>query len=1177
MADEPLLPKIEEKILKFWTDRDIFQKSLQNRLGAKRFVFFEGPPTANAVPGIHHLIGRAFKDIFLRYKTMHGYFVMRKAGWDTHGLPVEIAVEKELGLKNKKDIEDFGIAKFNAKARENVWKHKEQWEKFTERIGFWLDNRHPYITYETDYIETLWWIIKEINKKGFLYEGHKVLPWCTRCGTALSSHEVAQGYRDVTDTSVYVKFKLKLGQRAGKIILPENISILAWTTTPWTLPGNLALAVGKDIDYVLVELHGEKFIVAENVSILKEQNIPTFLNKFKGKDLVGLKYEPLFDVPALQSEKSYQVYAADFVTTTDGTGIVHTAVMYGEDDYELGKKIDLPTIHTVNENGKFNDSISELAGRYVKDPKTEQAIIGYLESHNLLFKKELYAHSYPFCWRCNTTLLYYAKDSWFVAMSKLRKQLIKNNRKVNWVPDHLRDGRFGEFIKEAKDWAFSRERYWGTPLPVWRCSSLNPLAGGDKCNAHMVIGSLQELEERRYRGKNQFFLMRHGHSQKDTMDEDGELIASKLKYDKYQLLDDGIKLIEEQADRLKKQGGVDLIVASPFLRTQETAKLIADKIGIKYVSDERLGELDHGLECEGKPGNFCPLEKDSRTMDNKKHDDGETWRETRSRMFKAVKELNDKYENMRILIVSHGDPLWLLETGLMGFDDNKTLEARNSAFYLKQGEFHQVNFKNWPFDEQGNINPHRPYIDEITLKCEKCGGEAKRVKEVVDVWFDSGAMPYAQWHHPFDPPGNGRNSFKQNFPADFISEGIDQTRGWFYTMLSVSTLLGNGAPYKNVVSYSHVLDENGRKMSKSLGNTIDPWEVINQFGVDATRWYFYLVNNPGESKMFSLKNSLKQPKAFVGTLLNSLNFFELYNKPSGRQIKPKLKPQKLLDSWLLSRLNNTLIETTKALDNYNVTSASRGIEAFIVNDLSNWWIRRSRELFQRPEDKKAFQNTIDFLQYVLIELSKMTAPFMPFLSDHIYKRLGSFKESVHLEDWPKPKKKFINLNLEKQMIEARNVIAIGLAKRKTNNIKVRQPLASLMIKRFERFDPQLEQLILAELNIKKILYSSSITESAILDIQITSELALEGYARELMRQIQDMRKEAQYKIDDQVFLLWESDNEDVASAFNKFENEIRKTAVLKESSRGHDDQLVFDIEKEFELSPSMKVWLGIRK
>ncbi len=1166
---ESMLPKIEEKILKFWKDRDIFQKTLKNRADAKRFVFYEGPPTANNHPAMHHLIGRVYKDVFNRYKTMHGYLVERKAGWDTHGLPVELEVEKALGLKNKKDIEQYGIAQFNAKAKESVWKYVNEWQEFTERIGFWIDLDHPYITYDPKYVESLWWVISEINKKKLLYEGHKVLPWCTRCGTALSSHEVAQGYADVTDTSVYVKFKLIPGQKFGEYITGESAYILSWTTTPWTLPGNLALAVNKDTVYSAVRIDGihELLILAKDLieKVLSGHNLEIVHDDIKGKDLIGLKYEPLFDVPKLHSDKSYQVYHADFVTTTDGTGVVHTAVMYGEDDYELGKKIGLPTVHTVSENGRFNANVREFTDQYVKDPQTEKAIIYYLESKNLLFKTEPYTHSYPFCWRCKTPLLYYAKDSWFVAMSKLRKQLIKNNSNVNWVPEHLRDGRFGEFIKEAKDWAFSRERYWGTPLPAWKCT---------ECSAHRIVGSFAELENLRYEPKNVFVLIRHGHSTKNPGNgRKLELVSSMLEQDKYGLTEEGVTQVEKQAETLKKNGGADLIVASPFLRTQKTAEIIAGKLGIKVHTDKRLRELGHGLECEGKPNDSCPYIHVGRTMDNKKHVDGETWREVKKRMFEVIRELNDKNTGKRILIVSHGDPLWILECALLGFNDTETIKARNSKMFLNYGDIHEIDYKNWPYDERGDVNPHRPYVDDIILKCEKCGGKSKRVKEVVDVWFDSGAMPFAQWHYPFE----NKKIFDRNFPADFISEAIDQTRGWFYTMLSVSTILGKGMPYKNVVCYSHMVDAQGRKMSKSIGNIIDPIKAINEYGVDTIRWWFYSVNNVGDVKSMSLPVSLKQSKAFVGTLLNSLNFFELYNKPSGRHVQPKAKPVKAIDHWILSRFNSVVAEVTRSLNDYDPTTASRTIESFVVNDLSNWWIRRSRELFQRPEDKKSFQNTIHFLQYLLIELSKLTAPFMPFLSDHIYKRLGSFKESVHLENWPKAKKKLIDLELERQMVEVREMIAEGLAQRKNGNIKVRQPLASITLKKGERFNTDLEELIRAELNIKQIIYNAASIEKVLLDTNLTQELMLEGYARELMRQIQDMRKEAGYKVDDKVFLSWQSENADLISACEKFSDDIMKTALLKEFSRGNNEKLVNDLEKEVDLAPQVKVWLGIRK
>lgn len=1169
-------PKTEEKILKFWKDRKIFKRSLEGRKHARRFVFFEGPPTANAKAGIHHFMGRIFKDLFVRYKSMRGYLVERRAGWDTHGLPVEIEVEKELGLKSKNDIEAYGIAEFNQKARASVWKYKETWEKLTERIGFWLDLDNPYITYDWKYMETLWWIIKEIDKKKLLYRGHKVLPWCPRCGTALSSHEVAQGYQDVTETSVYVKFKVRQETMANRLwpnqksknpnsAIVHNplalVYLLAWTTTPWTLPGNVALAVGKKIKYVIADKNGENFIIAKDL-IGKLGEDAKVIGEIEGKDLIGLEYEPLFDVPHLQIKTAYKVYPADFVMTGEGTGIVHTAVMYGEDDYELGAKLGLPKHHTVDSDGRFTKEVKGFEGQFVKD--AEKGIIEYLRSKGLLFKAEDYTHPYPFCWRCNSPLLYYARDSWFVAMSKLRKKLLKNNNKVNWVPAHLKHGRFGEFLKEVKDWAFSRERYWGTPLPIWRCH---------KCQNQLVVGSLEELEIHRYRPKNTFYILRHGLSEKDRDGGKSSITAGKLDKDKYDLTSRGIKQAEIAAEKLKEAGGIDAVYSSPFLRTRHTADIVTKKLGLRVHIDDRLRELDHGSICEGKEhsdqsGVAC-LPAGTKPMFDTKYGDGESWHDVKKRMFSITKELDQKYEGQKILLVSHGDPLWILEALTKNLSDNETVKNRDSL-YTMWGEIKEIDFKNYPYNSEGDSDLHRPYIDEIVLKCKKCEGEMKRVKEVADVWFDSGSMPYAQWHYPFE----NRSQFNNNFPADFITEGIDQTRGWFYTLLAVSTALGRGAPYKNVISYSHVLDEKGKKMSKSLGNTVDPWQVIEQFGADAPRWYFYTINDPGDSKLFALKDIQARLSGFITTLLNSLRFLELYEKPTNK--KPAIKSANTLDHWVLSKLSSLVRDVTKMLDHYDLTGAARAIERFVVEDLSNWWLRRSRERFQRPASSENLETGLSFFRYVLSETSKLLAPFTPFLAEHIYKKVNNRKESVHLEDWPKAKKGFIKLELETGMSEIRVLVAEGLSQRKSSSIKVRQPLASATIKRLERLDADLEQLLVSELNVKKVLYDNEQLEKIKLDEDMTKELIMEGYAREIMRQIQDMRKDAGYKLNELVWAAWETVNREVAEVIGRYGQEIMKSTLVKEFSRGHNPKKVFDIEKEFELGPQAMVWLGVK-
>jgi isoleucyl-tRNA synthetase len=939
----------EEEVLSFWEKEKIFEKSLAIRKDAERFVFFEGPPSANGKPGLHHALGRYFKDLFPRFKTMQGYLVDRKAGWDTHGLPVEIAVEKALGFNGKADIEKYGVGPFNAKARESVFEYRDLWEKFTKRMGYWVDMENPYVTYEPDYIESVWWILKTIWDKDMIYMGHRVSPWCPRCGTVLSSHELAQGYQTDTDESVYVKFQITNPKfQTGS----EKTYLLAWTTTPWTLPGNVALAVGTDIKYVAVEQDGEKLILAKDLveKVFGEEKLQ-IVEEFSGSEMLGWEYEPLFPgaIDAM-GKKAWYVVPADFVTTEDGTGVVHTAVMYGEDDYNLGTQLDLPKVHTVDKAGKFLPSVTKWAGRFVKSKEVEQEIIADLQERGLLLKTLDYKHEYPHCWRCETPLIYYATDSWFISVSKIREQLAANNETINWIPEHIKEGRFGEWLKDAKDWAISRARYWGTPLPIWKSED----------GQYLCIGSFEELR---------------------ALAKDQSRIAAS------------------------------------------------------------------SLSGDGTPRN----------------------------------------------------------DSVLGFD------------------------------------PHRPFVDEIVLV--KDGVEYHRVPEVLDVWFDSGAMPYAQWHYPFE--NKDKVDSGQAFPAEFISEGIDQTRGWFYTLLVISTLLDRGAPYKNVICFGHILDKNGKKMSKSKGNVVDPWELFEKYGSDITRWYLFAMNQPGLPKNFDEQGLTQVTRRFVLTLWNTYSFFVMYANIDG--FVPEEAEQgdsaNILDRWILARRDELVATVTESLEKYEPMAACLAIEGF-VSDLSNWYVRRSRRRFwdkgeTDPQDKKFAYST---LYSVLADTVKLMAPLMPFLSEAIYSNIkrNDEPESVHLTDFPKTLT--VDNAVLAEMKAVRDLVELGLNLREQAGIKVRQPLASFAIEQTD-LHSELVAILKDELNVKEILFGAIANQ---LNTELSDELRVEGVARELVRSIQIMRKDQGFEVQDRILVQWTSESLDVAGAFEQFADYISsETLAIK--------------------------------
>ncbi len=1124
----PNFPKLEEEVLARWKKESIFQKTLEQTKNGPRFVFFEGPPTANGRPGIHHVLARVFKDVIPRYKTMRGYFVERKAGWDTHGLPVELEVEKKLGLKSKKEVEAYGIAAFNEACKASVWTYKKEWEELTERIGFWLDLEHPYITYTPDYMESVWWILKQVWEKKLLYQDYKVVPQCPRCGTALSSHEVAQGYKRVKEQSVYIKFKIK--NEKGKI--RKGDYILSWTTTPWTLPGNVALAVGADIDYVITkdQKTGERFIQAKS-RLFSGPLMPTEMEgvaTMKGSELVGIEYEPLFDfldLEKLSGKKAYYVADADFVSTEDGTGVVHTAVMYGEDDYRLGEKIGLPKYHTVTESGLFTDDVKPWAGWFVKDDKTQAAILDYLKEHNELYKTEEYEHDYPFCWRCDSPLLYYAKTSWFIKMSALRDKLIQNNKQINWIPSHIKEGRFGEWLREVKDWAISRERYWGTPLPIWEC---------EVCEEKLVIGGMDELKKHA-RKRNTYFLMRHGKSE----NHNAGVLSSWPEKKAWSLTEEGRQKIKDALVSLKKKK-ITTIIASDVQRTKETAEMVGEELNIPVSFDARLREIDCAAFNGRSVADFrAAFQDDDRLRWEKGPGGSESLLAVRRRMLSVLRDLEEQHAGANILLVGHGDPIWMLESA---FPDSSYEAAEQIATtnYPEPASVHVLKSPGLPFGDDGAIDLHRPFIDAVLLQCPSCKGTMRRVKELCDVWFDSGSMPFAQWHYPFQEKNRIEKGI--SYPADYISEAVDQTRGWFYTLLAISTLLEKGAPFKNVICLAHILDAKGQKMSKHIGNVVNPWDVINEYGADALRMLFFTMNQPGETKLFDTKAVGEVVRKQLMMLWNVLSFWKL----SGGAGKSGTAPSAhILDRWILAVLQQLVARVTDGLDRYDITTAGRQLGVF-MNDLSTWYVRRSRSRFRADGPDKAAASAT--LTHVLQTLARLLAPFTPHLADALYQETGGGRASVHLEAWPGATTHDENVIHDMEL--TRSVVEMVHALREASGIRVRQPLGQLVV-RGAVFAPEYARVLQDELNVKEVLTVADLptgtewkrsTDGPIgvaLDITVTDELLYEGWMREVVRHANDLRKKARLTIADRITLYYTAKDEKARFVFQHYADTIR--------------------------------------
>ncbi len=1002
----------EKEVLKFWKDNDIFKKTFTQREGCPKWTFYDGPPTANGRPHIGHVITRSVKDIICRYHVMKGEDVFRKAGWDTHGLPVELEVEKVLGLDGKPQIEEYGVEPFIKKCKESVWKYLSEWTDMSDRLGFWADMENPYITYHNNYIESEWWALKKIWEKGLLYKGHKIVPYCPRCGTALSSHEVAQGYKDVKEVSAIAKFKLR----------DEDTFVLAWTTTPWTLPSNVGLCMNPDVDYVKVKADGEQYILAEALvkKVFGEDKEVEVLEKKKGSEYAGRRYFPLFDFIE-DDDNGFKVVADNYVTTEDGTGVVHIATAFGEDDNRVGKANGLPFRQYVDTQGNFTAEVKPWAGVFVKDG--DKMVLDLLKEEGKLFAAIPFEHSYPHCWRCDTPLLYYAREEWFIKMTAVRDQLVANNRSVNWLPENIKEGRMGNFLENVIDWGLSRERYWGTPLPVWEC----------ECGERHVIGSIEEL---------------------------------------------------------------------------------------KAMSDD------------------CPDE----------------------------------------------------------------------------------------------IELHKPYIDRVHVKCPKCGKPMTRVPEVIDCWFDSGAMPFAQFHYPFE----NQETFEARFPADYITEAIDQTRGWFYSQLAIATVLFGQSDFKNCIVMGHVQDKNGLKMSKHKGNVVSPWDILDKQGSDAIRWFFFVNSAPWLPCRFDEEQVNETQRKFLGTLWNTYAFYVLYAEID--QFNPmnyKLEYDKLpaIDKWVLSKLNTLVKEIRENLDNFRITEPARALNNF-VDELSNWYVRRSRERFWAKGMEQDKINAYMTLYTVLVTLSKAAAPFVPYMTEEIYQNLvvnfdKNAEESVHLTLFPVCNEEMIDKDLEKNMDTVLEIVVNGRAARNSANIKNRQPIGVMYVKSGEQLPEMYVNIIADELNVKKVEFTTStdgltgysmkpqlrtlgpkygkllpkikeylanadgseivpklrngekfvfdidgtevelsesdvlvetveksgfVTESdarlaVVLDTNLTPELIEEGFVREIVSKVQTMRKEAGFEVVDRIRLGCKG-NDKIAEILTRNEDSIKKDVLANEFVNG---------------------------
>ncbi|MBI5457056.1 class I tRNA ligase family protein [Candidatus Kaiserbacteria bacterium] len=1086
--------KREEEVLKFWKENKIFEKSLEKKAPKGEFVFYDGPPFATGLPHTGSMLSSIIKDVIPRYKTMRGYRVRRRWGWDCHGLPIESLIEKKLNLKTKKDILDIGIDTFNEAARASVLEFADEWEKYVDRVGRFVDFKNSYKTMDNSYIESVWWALKKLHEKSLLYEGRKVLMYCPHCETPLAKAEIAMDntYKDITEEAVTVKFKVKNPGRHG---LPEHTYLLAWTTTPWTLPGNVALAVGQEINYGLVQKDDESFVTAQ-----PQAPQGTLIKNLRGSDLVGIEYEPLFDIKPMQTEKSHRVYAADFVSTEDGTGIVHTAVMYGEDDFVLGQKEGLPMVQMLNPNGTYQDIAPEfLRGKYIKD--AERDIKKDLEARNLMFKRENHTHSYPHCYRCGTPLIYNAVSSWFINIQKVKEKMLSENEKVTWIPEHLKHGRFKNIVESAPDWTISRNRFWASPLPIWKT----------KDGKHvMVIGSVEELKKRSKRSRNEYFVMRHGEADTNANGTVNSDVDAPIH-----LTDAGKKAVREAARSLAAKP--DLIFASPLVRTRETARIAAEELGISegsIVYEDRLKESVFGPSYSGKTlEEWHEAFPDRIDRFDRAPEGGETFTEIQRRIGEFLSELERTHKGKRILIISHGTPIWLLEALARGVSRDGALDMYKNE-YPNVSEIRKLDFVPLPWNADFVLDLHRPYTDAITLVDDE-GREYERIPEVVDCWVESGSMPFAEYHYPFQ----NKREFETHSPGDFIAEYIAQTRTWFYYMHAMGVLLFDRLAFRNVVSTGTILAADGSKMSKSKGNYTDPLLVMDRYGADALR--FHLMGSPvmqAEDLNFRDEDVRDTHNRVMGLLWNTYKFFELYKSElaSGNTSHAASSPH-FLDRWILARLDETIRAATESLEAYLLPPAARVIRDF-VEDYSTWYVRRSRERVKGgdAEDK---QFALRAQRHVLVTVAKLLAPIAPFIADSVYRGVGGPLESVHLEEWPTPLRRGLfarifgsdeGVELIEKMAAVRKVVSHALLLRDKAGLKVRQPLRKLTIGRRHNIeDVGLLDIIKDEVNVKEVALGD--IEEPVLDTEITEELKEEGIIRDAIRLVQDARKSAKLR------------------------------------------------------------------